>query len=162
MAQQDSGRLSNAGDAIPMQKTSVTTYLAIGVGVLAIGGVVAITTGGGDAEAEKKAAEIKAQADKPDGPQLSAKEQQEHLKMTAAAFERAKQTAAAKKAAEEQKKAAEAEAARARAAAAPGPAPAGNQAGPAPKPKAAPSKKASKKQLDSLDSIGSDIASALE
>ena len=149
---------------IPMQKTSMTTYVAVGVGVLAIGGIVAVTSmGRADAEAEKKAAEIAAQANKKDTTKMTAKERREHMKMTALAFQKAEEAQAAKKAEAARKKAAEEEAeARAKvAAAAPrggGDAPAAPRE-PAPKPV---NKKAAKKQMDGLDSIGSDIASALK
>ncbi len=153
------------GEAIPMKKTSVTTYAAIGVGVLAIGGIIAVMASGSDEEAEKKAAAAiaaESKKAKSEGPQLTAKEQQEHLKTTALAFERAKAAADAKKAAEAEKKAAEETA---RAAAAPAPvaaAPANAPAAAAPKSKSPANDKAAKKQMDSLDSIGSDIASALK
>lgn len=158
MAQSTGDRVSSAGGGIPMQKTSITTYLAIGVGVLAIGGVVVISTSGGDEEAEKKAAAIKAAADKPDAPQMTAKEHREHMKMTARALERAEANAKAKQAAEAEHRA-EAEAAKRPAAAR---APAGAAPAPAAAPKKPVNKQAAKKQMDSLDSIGSDIASALE
>lgn len=156
MAQDRENRVSSAGDAIPMQKTGVTTYVAIAVGVLAIGGIVLVTTSRSDSEAEKKAAEIKAKADAKPTSGMTVKEQQEHMKMTARAFERAKETAAAKKAEEERQKAAASEAEAARVAAAPA------AAGPAPEARPKVSKKAAKKQMDSLDSMGSDIASALK
>jgi ABC-type lipoprotein release transport system permease subunit len=140
-----------------MQKTSKTTYIAAAVGVVALGGVLAITLGG-DKETEKKAAEIKAQAEaQSKGTGMTAKEQREHMKMTAKAFAAAEEQAKVKKAADDQKKAVE-DAQNARAAApAAGPAPAD---APAPKPKV--TQRAKKKQLDGLDSIGSDITSALE
>ncbi len=162
MAQQTAGagnsgdRVSLAGEAIPMKKTGVTTYAAIGVGVLAIVGIVAVSAGGKDKDAEKKAAEIKAKASQQDKPQLTAKERQEHMKMTALAFEKAEEDAKAKKA-EEARKKAQADAAK-QASMAQAPAPA---AAPAPKKKGV-SQKAAKKQMDSLDSMGSDIASALK
>jgi hypothetical protein len=145
-----------------MKKAGLTTYVAIGVGVLAIGAIAAVSRGGSDAEVEKKAAAIQAQANKKETPQMTAKEQQEHLKTTALAFERA-QLAAQEKKAEAARAQAAAEAARAQVEASnvqAAPAPAA--AGPAPAPKKAVNKKAEKKELDSLDSIGSDIASALE
>ena len=67
-------QMHDAVDAIPMQKTSKTTYIAVGVGVIALGGVLALTLGG-DKEAEKKAAELKAQAEAHDKqPGMTAKE----------------------------------------------------------------------------------------
>lgn len=157
MTQDRENRVSSAGEAIPMQKAGVTTYVALAVGVLAIGGIALVTTSRSDSEAEKKAAEIKAKAEAKPTSGMTAKEQQEHMKMTARAFERAAETAAAKKAAEEQQKAAAAEA---EAAAKAAPAPAAG--GPAPETKPKVSQKAAKKQMDSLDSMGSDIASALK
>ena len=91
-------RVSSAGEAIPMQKAGLTTYVVIGVGVLVIGGTIAITSGGSDSEAEKKAVDIQTQANQQDAPQMTAKEQQEHLKMTARAFERAEESSKLKKA----------------------------------------------------------------
>lgn len=149
-----------ATDAIPMQKTSMTTYLALGVGVLAVGGLLALTLGG-DKETEKRAAEIKAKAEaQSKGPVMTAKEQREHMKTTAKAFALAEERAKAKKAEEERKKAEE-DAHKAARVAAASPAPGGGDA-PAPKPKPRVSKKAAKKQMDGLDSIGSDITSALK
>jgi len=177
MAQDSENRVSSAGDAIPMKKTGVTTYVAIAVGVLAIGAVVVVTTGGkSDPEAERKAMEIKAQASKKEAPGMTAEQQREHLKMTQRAFERAQAEADAKKAEAERQKAAAPEAEAANAPAAPpaggpahasAPAPAAGPAQPAEDPAPEPAKpkvtqKAAKKQLDSLDSMGSDIATALE
>src|SRR6186997_2789739 len=128
MAQDSENRVSSAGDAIPMKKTGVTTYVAIAVGVVAIGAVVVVSSGGSDTKAEKKAAEIMAQSTKKEAPGMTAEQQREHIKMTQRAFERAQAEADAKKAeAERQKTAAEPEAA--------APAPAGGPApaaGPAP------------------------------
>ncbi len=156
-------RVSSAGDAIPMKKTGVTTYLAIAGAVVAVGVVALVTSGKSDAEAEQKAAAaIKAATAKKSTSSMSAEEQREHMKMTARAFERAEADAAAKAAEAQQQKAAAAEAqtqAQAAANATPA-APAEGGAAPPPKPKV--SGQAAKKQIDSLDSMGSDIASALE
>lgn len=161
MAQDSENRVSSAGDAIPMKKAGVVTYVAIALGVVAIGSVVAISTSGSDAEVEQKAAAIKAQADKKDAPAMTAEEQREHMKMTARAFERAEEAAATKAAEAERKKAAAAEAeSQAQAANAAPAAPAAD--GPAPQAKPKVSQQAAKKQIDSLDSMGSDIASALK
>src|SRR6187399_698768 len=166
MAQDSENRVSSAGDAIPMKKTGVTTYIAIALGVLAIGAVVVVTSSGHDAAAEHKAAEIKAQASKKEAPGMTAEQQREHIKMTQRAFERAQAEADAKKAEAERQKAAapqaegETEAAHANANAAPPPA--GAAHAPAAGPEAAPeaaaeppkpkvTQKAAKKQLDSLD-----------
>src|SRR5688572_30237219 len=168
MAQDSDNRVSSAGDAIPMKKTGVTTYVVIAVGVLAIGAVVVVTSGGSsDAEAEQKAAEIKAQSNKKDAPGMTPEQQREHMKMTARAFERAQAEADAKKVEAERQKAAASQAeSEAAAAAAPapagGPAPAAGDPAPAEPPKPKVTQKAAKKQLDSLDSMGSDIATALE
>jgi hypothetical protein len=159
MAQSTGDRVSSAGGGIPMRKAGITTYLAIGVGVLAIGAVVGVSLSGGDEEAEKKAAAIKASANKRDAPQMTAKEQREHMKMTALALERAEANAKAKKA-----EAAERQAAKAERTAPVAQAPAAGEAAPAaaPAPKKPVNNKAAKKELDSLDSMGSDIATALE
>ena len=156
MAQNQQG--ADAGDAIPMQKTSPTVYIAVGVGVVALVAVLGVTLGG-DSEAEKKAAEIKAQAEALErDPGMTAKEHREHMKTTAKAFALAEERAKEKKAQAEQRKAQEEQRKSAQvAAAAPPP---GAAAAPPPKPKV--STKAKKKQMDSLDSIGSDITSALE
>lgn len=149
----------DAVDAIPMQKTSKTTYIAVGVGVLAVGGLLAMSLGG-DKEAEKKAAEIKAQAEAHEKvPVMTAKERREHMKMTAKAFQIAEEHDKERKA-EAARKKAEEDAQKAARVAAASPAHGAGAAAPPPKPRI--SQKAKKKQMDSLDSIGSDITSALK
>ena len=96
-------RVSSAGDAIPMKKSGVTTYLAIGGAVVAVGVVALVSSGKSDAEAEQKAAAaIKAATAKKSTSSMTAEEQREHMKMTARAFERAQETAATKAAEAEQ------------------------------------------------------------
>ena len=158
-------KASGAEDSvIPMKKAGMTTYVAIGVGVLAIGGIVAVSSlGRADADAEKKAAEIKALSSKKDTSKMSLKEQREHMKMTALAFQKAEEAAAERKVEADRKKAAADAEAQARvAAAAPVAARAGGDDAPAAPPPKPVNTKAAKKQLDSLDSMGSDIASALK
>lgn len=161
MAAQSKGGAADAEDGIPMQKTSPTVYIAAGVGVVALGVVLAMSLRGSSDESEEKAKAIKAKMAADDKlPKMTLKERQEHLKMTARAMELAEGQEAQKQAAEARAKAAaEQEKARAEARKSEAAAPAGGAAKPA-KPKV--SQKSAKKQLDSLDSLGSDIASALK
>ena len=146
-------RVSSAGDAIPMKKTGVTTYIVIAGAVVAVGVVALVSSGKSDVEAEQKAAAaIKAATAKKGTSSMSAEEQREHMKMTARAFERAEADAAAKAAETERQKAAAAAEAEAQAQAPAGnaaPAPPAEGAAPPPKPKV--NQQAAKKQIDSLD-----------
>jgi hypothetical protein len=154
---------TDVGDAIPMQKTAPTTLIAAGVGVVAVVGVLLLTLGGGDDETEKQAEQIKARAaaDEKD-PGMTAKEHQEHMKMTARAFQLAEDKAKEKQAAQAQAKSAAGSQQAAKAVAAAPKSESGPAAAAPPPPKPRVNEKAKKKQMDSLDSIGSDITSALE
>ena len=139
-------------EGIPMQKTKPGMIIAIVAGVLVVGGVIGYSLFGGKKTSSKDVEQLKAQvAASSQGPQLTAKEQQEHLattrkaleKFEAAEAERKKEEAAKKAQEEEEKKKAEA----AKAAAAAGPAPVSGTA--------------AKKAGSALDSIGSDYANQL-
>lgn len=139
-------------DTIPMQKTSPLLWLGLGAGAVLVAGAVIWASSGHGSEAAIPAVKARAAQD-PNA--LTAKEQQEHLKLTQRALERVE--------AEKKVAPAEEEPGNAR------PHESGSQetrakpvahAARAPAP-AAPAKPP-KKQLDALDSIGSDITSALE
>lgn len=137
-------------DAIPMKKASPVTWIAAAVGVCVLGGLAAVSLGGSEQPkvSEEPSNGAKAEA----GPQLSAKEAEEHLRRTQKALEAAEQAEAAAKAKESAQ-------------------PPPEEPTPAEEPTekktaSAPAKKASpqqaKKKLESLDSLGADITSALK
>jgi hypothetical protein len=160
MAGQNKGPAGAAADAdgIPMQKTNPMIFIGIGGAVVLLGGALLWASSGSD-ETEKKAAEIKAAANAEAPAGMTPKEQAEHLKRTQLALQKLEASAAEKKKAADEAAAAEAERA---AAAAPAAQPASgsgdNSGSAAPK----PAKPASKKDLDGLDSIGSDISKGLQ
>lgn len=150
---------------IPMKKTSPTTWVAVGGGVLILGLLLVWGSSGG--ESTKASAEPAKEA--AGEPRLSAKEAQEHLLKTQKAMAAAQEEAAQ---AEARAKPPEAEEA-APEPAAPEPASPEAAAPRAPAPKAvasqdskppakAVSPQQSKKKMDSLDSLGADITSALK
>jgi hypothetical protein len=134
-----------------MKKSSPVLIVAIAVGVLAVGGVVAWSVFGGKKTSSKEVEDLKAKvAASADGDQLSSKEQLEHIRRTRAAMEKYEAEEKQREAAEAAKKQAEEEAAKSKEAAKSG------GGGPAPV-----SGGAAKKAGSDLDSIGADYASQL-
>ena len=143
-------------DAIPMQKTNPTMIVAAVVGVAILIGLIAFVSWGGKQSSEKKVEELKARADQAgsSNPRTTLKQHREHLAMTERALKKFEQEEKEKKEAEAAKKAADQEEEERKkrvAAAAARPAPG------APRVSGA----AAKKQADSLDGIGKDIAAEL-
>ena len=139
----------NPEDALPIKKTSNTAYIAGGVGLVVVLGLVFGMGGGDEEDAKAKAEQTEKAADESQGmTKAEAQERAAHLKKTQAALI----AAAADDQAEEQKKNA-AEAAQAeekQAAAKP-------KSGPAPKPRVN-----TKKTMNSLDGLGADITAGLK
>lgn len=146
-------------DALPVNKTGSSVLIFGGVGVVALLALVFALSGGDDEAKKQSAAASEKAADAPQGmTKAELAERQEHLKRTQAAL-----IAAANEEAEDEQKKSQETAAKqpdAQAGASPGPAPAKSTAAKAPAPKASP--KNTKKSIDSLDSFGSDITSALK
>lgn len=144
-------------DAIPMKKSNPMMVLAIIGGLAAVIGVVAFSMSRGK---EKPAAEAPAaQPAAVDTTAMTPEEQKRHLEITQKSIAVWKE----QKATEDAKKKAEAEAAKEKEAAAAAPVAAGGPA-PAPAGDAPPPKKkpaASKKDMEALDGLGSDISSQL-
>jgi type II secretory pathway pseudopilin PulG len=154
-------------DAIPMKKSSPMMVLAILAGIAALIGVVVFSMSRGKAEkaTNQKHAEqaAQAQAAADSTANMTPEEQKRHLEITQKSLALWKEQQAAedakKKAAEEAAKEKEAAAATpaggAPIAKAGAPAGGGNDEAPAPK------KKPSKKEMDALEGLGSDIAGQL-
>lgn len=147
--------------SIPMKKTNPLVWVGLGGVAVIVGAVVIVGSGGGEPEARPAA--LKAERAGTGEPQISAKEAREHLAKTQKALAAAEAEVAATKAQEAQ------EAQEAKGEAEPAFAPPESAAAVAKKsspPKAssapAPSKADSKKKMDSLDSLGADITSALK
>lgn len=145
-------------EALPIQKPTIAVYLTGGIAVLAVAGLLAYALSGDDAATQKeKGAEVQRAAAVSTG--LTAdqiKEQQAHLRRTQLALEAVR---------DEPPAAAAAAPAEAPAEAPEAPAPARKTSATAkPKTTATAKKPAagSKKKLDGLDSLGSDITSALK
>jgi hypothetical protein len=145
---------------LPMQKTSPTTYLAIGIGVVIIGGLVAFFSGGSEKPAPA-APTPAAQAQTM--TKEEAKEREAHLRNTQAALEAVAtdtpKPAAKPTPAEEPTPAASEPPAAPAKVAAQTPAAGKSKAAPAPKPVDTGK---SKKRAADLDALGADITSQLK
>ncbi len=153
---------SVAPDGIPMQKANTSTWIAVGVGAVVVIGLAIFSFSGSEAK-KAKAQEISSEpAGAPAEHQMTAKEHQAHLLKTQKAL------AAAEHAEALEKQAAEEAAAKAKMAAEEANAEAEASSGAkvasrsAATPKTTVSKQQSKKKMDSLDSLGADITSALK
>lgn len=136
-------------DALPIKKSGPTAYVAAGVGAVAVVVVLALTMGGEDKQDRATRAEQDAASENEGLTKEQLKERQEHLRRTqealAAAEADKEQETAAPSTESAQQEAPKAQA---------------KKGGSAKAPQPQPENK--KKNLDSLDSLGSDIASALE
>lgn len=152
----------NLEAAIPMKKTNPAVVISIVAGIVVAGGAILWSSSGGE-PAPQAREEPKAKGD--DAPQLSAKEAQEHLLKTQKALAAAEEEVAKAAAAAQAEEAARA----AEEAPAPAEAPAqktaskfGASSAADTQPKAKAPSQDSKKKIESLDSLGADITSALK